>query len=227
MQSAIVQGFRISPQQRHLWPLLGELGEPGAGGVLTAQLTVSLAGPVEAARLRSALERVAARHEALRTRFRRRRGDRFPLQVVQETAAARWREVDVPAEDLAQWNAACDRAAVAERTEVFDLEEGPLLRLLLLRGSADLTALVITLPSLLADAATLRILLREAVDLYAERSPAVEDEEVVAALDALGMPMPDASALPAEDGRTRRTDDFAWLHGQFTMVARSEAAATW
>ena len=24
-----------------------------------------------------------------------------------------------------------------------------------------------------------------------------------------------------------RTDDFAWLHGQFTMVARSEEGATW
>jgi len=52
-------------------------------------------------------------------------------------------------------------------------------------------------------------------------------ERVMDAMDALGLPMPDASALPAEDGRTRRTDDFAWLHGQFTMVARSEAAATW
>lgn len=32
---------------------------------------------------------------------------------------------------------------------------------------------------------------------------------------------------PSADGRTRRTDDFRWLHGEFTMVARSEAAATW
>ncbi|HKO32141.1 MAG TPA: 1,2-phenylacetyl-CoA epoxidase subunit PaaC [Candidatus Limnocylindria bacterium] len=52
-------------------------------------------------------------------------------------------------------------------------------------------------------------------------------ERVMAALDAVGLPTPDASSPPAEDGRTRRTDDFAWLHGQFTMVARSEAAATW
>jgi ring-1,2-phenylacetyl-CoA epoxidase subunit PaaC len=34
-------------------------------------------------------------------------------------------------------------------------------------------------------------------------------------------------AVPAPDGRTRRTDDFAWLHTQFTMVARSEEGATW
>jgi ring-1,2-phenylacetyl-CoA epoxidase subunit PaaC len=52
-------------------------------------------------------------------------------------------------------------------------------------------------------------------------------ERVIGALDALGLPAPDLSATPAQDGRTRRTDDFAWLHGQFTMVACSEAAATW
>ena len=52
-------------------------------------------------------------------------------------------------------------------------------------------------------------------------------ERVTPALAALGLPEPDPSAAPARDGRSRRTDDFAWLHGQFTMVARSEAAATW
>ncbi len=43
----------------------------------------------------------------------------------------------------------------------------------------------------------------------------------------LGLPTGGAAALPASDGRTRRTDDFRWLHGEFTMVARSEEAATW
>lgn len=42
---------------------------------------------------------------------------------------------------------------------------------------------------------------------------------------------PIAGDLPAADpdigGRARRTDDFRWLHDQFTMVARSEVGATW
>jgi ring-1,2-phenylacetyl-CoA epoxidase subunit PaaC len=38
--------------------------------------------------------------------------------------------------------------------------------------------------------------------------------------------LPDG-AEPAADGRTRRTDDFTWLHGEFTTVARSEVGATW
>jgi hypothetical protein len=33
--------------------------------------------------------------------------------------------------------------------------------------------------------------------------------------------------LPAADGRTRRTDDFGWLHGELTSVARAESGAMW
>jgi 1,2-phenylacetyl-CoA epoxidase catalytic subunit len=52
-------------------------------------------------------------------------------------------------------------------------------------------------------------------------------ERVSQAMTALGLPVPAATTEPGADGRTRRTDDFGWLHSQFTMVARSEAAATW
>jgi ring-1,2-phenylacetyl-CoA epoxidase subunit PaaC len=34
-------------------------------------------------------------------------------------------------------------------------------------------------------------------------------------------------AVPSPDGRTRRTDDFTWLHGEFTSVSRAEAGAMW
>jgi ring-1,2-phenylacetyl-CoA epoxidase subunit PaaC len=43
----------------------------------------------------------------------------------------------------------------------------------------------------------------------------------------LGLPAPPSDMRPDADGRTRRTDDFRWLHSEFTMVARSEEAATW
>jgi ring-1,2-phenylacetyl-CoA epoxidase subunit PaaC len=38
---------------------------------------------------------------------------------------------------------------------------------------------------------------------------------------------PLSHAAPTLDGRERHGDDFRWLYGQFTMVARQEAGATW
>jgi ring-1,2-phenylacetyl-CoA epoxidase subunit PaaC len=43
----------------------------------------------------------------------------------------------------------------------------------------------------------------------------------------LGLPVPPDAGSPGVDGRMKRTDDFRWLHGEFTMVTRSEVGATW
>ena len=43
----------------------------------------------------------------------------------------------------------------------------------------------------------------------------------------LGLPALPDPGPPGAEGRTTRTDDFRWLHSEFTMVARSEVGATW
>ena len=52
-------------------------------------------------------------------------------------------------------------------------------------------------------------------------------ERVIARLEAAHLPVPSSTNRPQADGRTRHTDEFAWLHGEFTMVSGSEADATW
>jgi ring-1,2-phenylacetyl-CoA epoxidase subunit PaaC len=44
-------------------------------------------------------------------------------------------------------------------------------------------------------------------------------------LEPITGPLPEAA--PTVDGRERRSHDFAWLHGEFTSVARAEERATW
>ena len=50
-------------------------------------------------------------------------------------------------------------------------------------------------------------------------------DRVRGTLEELGMTLAPAGVPP--DGRDSRTDDFRWLHGEFTSVAGSEAGATW
>ena len=52
-------------------------------------------------------------------------------------------------------------------------------------------------------------------------------ERIRPRLEAAHLPVPTTPGSPGADGRTQRTDEFAWLHGEFTMVARSEEDATW
>jgi ring-1,2-phenylacetyl-CoA epoxidase subunit PaaC len=52
-------------------------------------------------------------------------------------------------------------------------------------------------------------------------------ERIRPRLEAVHLPVPAEAAPPGPDGRQRRTDDFAWLHGEFTMVASSEVGAAW
>jgi ring-1,2-phenylacetyl-CoA epoxidase subunit PaaC len=51
-------------------------------------------------------------------------------------------------------------------------------------------------------------------------------ERVTPLLSELGLPAPGTDA-PDPEGRMRRSDDFAWLHGEFTMVSGSEEGALW
>src|ERR1044072_4021517 len=93
MQREITSGFRLSPQQTHLWTLQHERTQMPE----RARCLIAIEGELNVKVLRRAVEVVAQRHNALRLTFQRLPGMTLPLQVLSETSTV-WS----PTEDLAE-----------------------------------------------------------------------------------------------------------------------------
>lgn len=171
----IVQGFRLSPQQRRAWGLL----MLGARDAYRTRCAVRIDGPLDIAALAAAIEATVARHEILRTRFRRLPGMKVPVQVVEE---------GVPP--------SLENLAADGPVELLDLldslpldpEEGPTFRAALTPLKEGLHFLGLALPCLAADALGLRNLVREVVGLYSgadDAEPPLQYADVAEVLNDL------------------------------------------
>ncbi|MGE0127959.1 MAG: amino acid adenylation domain-containing protein [Blastocatellales bacterium] len=155
-----MKGYRISQQQKRLW--LSQQDSPA----YRAQCVILIEGDLRAESLKTALEKIVARHEILRTTFYRPSGVRFPFQVIADEGAPSWREADLSGLRSDQREARIEELYREERSRTFDFEQGPLFHATLLALSEDRQALLLTLPSLCADAWTLGNLAREISHFY-------------------------------------------------------------
>jgi amino acid adenylation domain-containing protein/FkbM family methyltransferase len=171
MQSDVVEGFRLSPQQKHLWLL--QQGSPA----YRAQCAILLKGALHPESLQKALSKIVARHEILRTTYRRLPGMAFPLQVVAEAGEPSWRSIDLRECEAQKQKAEIEELLLQERRRPVDFEQGPLVRASLLALSADEHVLLISLPALCADVRTLRNIVQEISQFYAEVAKAGEASE--------------------------------------------------
>ena len=131
----------------------------------TLHRTLRLAGDLDRAALDTAFTALAARHDSLRTVFRAAGG--VVLQRVRPPAP-----VTVPLQDLADLPAAereaeAGRIAASEAEEPFDLAEGPLFRLRLVRLSDSEHRLSVTMHHIIADAWSMAVAMTEFARLYA------------------------------------------------------------
>src|SRR4051812_40872377 len=159
MQDEIVTGFRLSPQQVHAQALQRD------GSTCPVQCIVSLEGDLRVRDLEDALRVVVGRHEILRTTFRRPAGMRAPLQVIQDAPATSWRAVDLVADDRAGGEAGVE-VLIRQERRPFDLEAGPIVRACLVTLAPGRHILVLTVPSLCADAGPLEGMVREPAHFY-------------------------------------------------------------
>ncbi|HKR21723.1 MAG TPA: condensation domain-containing protein, partial [Pyrinomonadaceae bacterium] len=158
-----LQGFRVSPQQRHLW-----LVQDGSTA-FHARCAALIDGELDVDALRSAVATVVQRHEILRTVFQRTPGVKVPLQVVTEEAEFEWSET----------NPTFDGELEALASDVWDYEHGPMLRARLVCVSPEKHVLMIALPALCSDAVGLKNLVHEITQTMQGDS----DEEIAQYVD--------------------------------------------
>lgn len=144
----------LSPAQERMW-VLAQID--AAGAAYHIPIVLDLRGALDVAALAGAFTAVVARHEALRTGVRATADG--PRAVVKAPYAV---ELPVTPATLAE----ADGLTEAEVARGFDLEHGPLLRVRLLRFSAEHHRLVATLHHLVADGWSLGVLLAELAALY-------------------------------------------------------------
>src|SRR5262245_45633883 len=88
MQGTALEGYRLSPQQKHLWMLLRQ----GRTESYQAKCAVAIKGLLEIRHLKAAAQNVIANHEILRTTFQCLPGMTIPIQVIEESGVISWQE---------------------------------------------------------------------------------------------------------------------------------------
>ncbi len=154
MQREIINGFRLSPQQRRLWLL-----QQGSSAYC-AQSAILIEGGLRPEVLKEAVYRIVRRHEILRTTFHSLPGMKLPVQVVAEESSPSslplWWDDDLSDRSAAEQAEKIEELSREYLCHPFDLGQGLLLRAFLLRVSVERHILFLSLPSICADARTLK-----------------------------------------------------------------------
>jgi amino acid adenylation domain-containing protein len=150
----------LSFSQQRLW-FLHQLDPADAYHVPGA---LRLQGALREDVLERSLAEIVRRHEALRTVFRSE--GTLPLQVVLPPEGLRLPVADLRVLPLGMREAEAGRLLAAEALRPFDLETGPLVRLLLLRFADDERLLAVVMHHIVSDAWSLGVLLRELEVIY-------------------------------------------------------------
>jgi amino acid adenylation domain-containing protein len=151
----------LSPSQQRLWFL--EQVHPGSA-INHISMDVRILGEVTPKVLERSVCEIARRHESLRTRFGSDRGEAF-AEVSHEATITIGRQ-DFQALDPAERDVQVGHILRTERSQPFDLRQGPLFRVTLLTLDQNTHILTLTFHRLVADGWSLRIFWKELALLW-------------------------------------------------------------
>ena len=194
----------LTESQLEIW-LAAQLGDE-ASCAFNESVSLGLRGALNAAALQSAMNRVVARHDALRARF---------SATGEEMRIAGAAAVDYPFTDLsagteAQAEAAYAKLLDADARTPFDLVEGPCLRAHLVKLAADRHAFVLTAHHIICDGWSMNVIVTELAEIYGALCR-TEEPQLPEAMAFSAYARSQAARDPAELAKTERfwMDQFA------------------
>jgi acyl carrier protein len=154
----------LSPNQAAIW-FVESLDRSGA--LYNIPYGLRLRGPLEAAALRSSLNRLVRNNEALRLRFELREG-----RLLQEPCTVQ-QSLELPIVDLSEMPQAASEIRALSLAEEhvripFDLARPPLLRALLIRLSREDHMLVLVIHHIVCDAWSIKLMMGQLSKAYSE-----------------------------------------------------------
>jgi amino acid adenylation domain-containing protein len=151
----------LSFAQQRLWVL--DRLDPGSA-FYNVPLAVRLEGRLDLPALLSSLIRIVQRHEALRTTFGVEEGR--PFQAISEEPRPEIGVTDLTALPPEARAAEAARLVPLEASRPFDLQQGPLIRTVVLRLGEDEHIALVTMHHIVSDGWSCGVLLRETAALY-------------------------------------------------------------
>ncbi len=154
-------GLPLSFSQQRLW-VIDQL-EPNSSAY-NIPLAEQISGPLNVSAMERSFNELVRRHESLRTTFTISGGQ--PVQVIHEPRPLRLEVIDLTHLPEREREREAERQTREESQRPFDLSNGPLLRVRLLKlGEAD-HVLLLTMHHIISDGWSMDVLVRELRQLY-------------------------------------------------------------
>ncbi|MEH2243333.1 amino acid adenylation domain-containing protein [Nostoc sp.] len=162
MHEVSIEGFRISPQQKHLWMLQpSKFSQP-----FRANVAILVEGNIKTEVLKIAVQDTISKHEILRTNFRILEGMIIPLQVISEKNVLTIVDYDFTGLSRENQNAKIESLFQDFSQEIFDFEYDSLLNISLLALAPEKYIMLVRLPAMIADSASIQNFLGEICRTY-------------------------------------------------------------
>src|SRR5215471_12947517 len=198
--------FDLSFAQERIW-LQDELDE-GSSIAYNIPVALWLDGPLDACVLEQCFGEICRRHGVLRTTFEINRQTGSPVQVVHVWKRFRLKTIEVTGFCEADRDQHARRLVKKANLRRFDLKNGPLLRVLLLRLAPERHVLSIVMHHIVADGWSVGVLIRELTSLYETHAQT-----------------PGAALLP--DLPIQYADYARWQRKRMASVALEEQLSYW